>query len=353
MARSKTEGKIPGVTRRGATWRVRIRRGGFGIDQVFDTQAAAARFRADAVHRIDGDEYQDRTRERTTTFRDLLARYLKEVTPTKRGAIQEGVRLRSWMEEPFAALPLTSVASGHFAAWRDAKVKAGRAPSTISNAMNVVSAVFRLAKSEWGLDIANPLVGVRRPPPNPARTARLTAEDEARLLAACAAGPDWLAPIVRIALATAMRQGEIRGVRWEEVDLAGKTIRLSRTKNGRARDVPLLPEAEAALCAAGQPATAERRGLVFARAGRPLSQQSVSRAFGQAAGIAGLPDLTFHDLRHVATTRLAELHDNIIDLSLTTGHSDPKQLARYYNPDPAERAARIRARQAGQVKKPG
>jgi integrase len=84
-------------------------------------------------------------------------------------------------------------------------------------------------------------------------------------------------------------------------------------------------------------------GLVFPDAnGQELRQDTVTKTYSKAAERAGRSDLTFHDLRHVATTRLAPLHRDAVHLSKTTGHRDPRSLARYYNPDPIDNAAEIR-----------
>lgn len=55
---------------------------------------------------------------------------------------------------------------------------------------------------------------------------------------------------------------------------------------------------------------------------------------------AEIVGLTFHDLRHEATTRLARKLD-VLDLSRMTGHRDLKSLRRYYNPAAEEIADRL------------
>lgn len=45
-----------------------------------------------------------------------------------------------------------------------------------------------------------------------------------------------------------------------------------------------------------------------------------------------LEGLRFHDLRHEATSRIAEKVSNIIELASITGHKDVQMLKRYYNP---------------------
>ena len=57
-------------------------------------------------------------------------------------------------------------------------------------------------------------------------------------------------------------------------------------------------------------------------------------------GRAKLQDLTFHDLRHEGTSRLAKRYPNPLDLKRVTGHRDLKSLDRYYKPDLTELAER-------------
>ncbi|EQD25943.1 phage integrase family protein, partial [mine drainage metagenome] len=101
------------------------------------------------------------------------------------------------------------------------------------------------------------------------------------------------------------------------------TAHLPHTKNGSARDVPLSSRAVAILHAL------PRRidGRVFG-----LRPDSVTQAFERAAQRAGIENLRLHDLRHEATSRLAEKLPNLIELAAVTGHKDLRMLKRYYHP---------------------
>lgn len=63
------------------------------------------------------------------------------------------------------------------------------------------------------------------------------------------------------------------------------------------------------------------------------SEDSFSLRFGRQIKKFGVHDLTFHDLRHEATSRLAKLFPNPMDLKRITGHRDLKSLDRYYQPE--------------------
>ena len=66
----------------------------------------------------------------------------------------------------------------------------------------------------------------------------------------------------------------------------------------------------------------------------------------ECAEASTLPDnrmlnLHFHDLRHEATSRIAERLDNILELSAVTGHKDVRMLKRYYHPNASYLAKKL------------
>jgi len=319
-------------------WLVRIRRKDHApINRTFDTYEDAKEFADITEGRISGQEYVDKTKEQRSTLKQLLQRYLEEVTPTKKGARQEANRLNAWMAEDMATWSLLAISSTDIADWRKAREKEGKAPSTISNAMNLLSAVYRVAISEWGYRVENPVRGVARPKARPARWATLTTDDEIKLLDACRKGPSWLVWCVRLALTTAMRAGEIRSLTWAHVHPTH--VHLPATKNDSTRDVPLTHAASAVIEEMRKALPRRIDGQVF-----DITPDMLSQAFRDAAKKAEVA-ITFHDLRHIATTRLAPLHRDPLELAATTGHKTLNVLRKYYNPTPADRAADLRRRE--------
>ena len=78
------------------------------------------------------------------------------------------------------------------------------------------------------------------PKNNPPRERRLREGEFNRLNNAVGASRSWyLWPVIVLAVETAMRRGEILGLRWENIDLDKKTVFLPLTKNGSSRWVPL------------------------------------------------------------------------------------------------------------------
>jgi integrase len=131
----------------------------------------------------------------------------------------------------------------------------------------------------------------------------------------------YLLPIVRLAIETAMRQGELVSMHWTHTDLKRRTIFLAHTKNGDSRTVPLSTDAVAVLSALPY----DINGHVFPG----VTTESIKKAFIRATRRAGIEDLHFHDLRHEATTRLFERGLNIMEVATITGHKDLRMLRRY------------------------
>ncbi|MDM7975405.1 MULTISPECIES: tyrosine-type recombinase/integrase [Thalassospira] len=347
------------ITKRGpAQWQAKVRRTGFPArSKTFETFEAAKAWADVLEGKISGDEYVDKSREKALTLRDLIERYLLEVTPKKASAHTERPLLNKWLAEPFADWSLVSVQPSDFVEWRERRHNIDKAaPTTINNAMNTLSNAFKIARAEWGWNIDNPLSGIRRIEQNEPRWVELTSEDEQKLLEECSLPrhPAWLFWETRIAIETAMRQSEIRALRWEHIFPAYIHVpKMKSNRKGRAaggatkRDVPLTSKGRELIAQLrASPLPRRLDGFVF---GDPTvasategghTKDQVSRAFRRAARFAEI-NLTFHDLRHVAITRLAPLHRDALDLAKTTGHKNSHVLQRYYNPSTDDRIKEI------------
>jgi integrase len=118
-----------------------------------------------------------------------------------------------------------------------------------------------------------------------------------------------------------MRQSELVGLKWKNIDFQRRTAFLPHTKNGESRSVPLSAEALNVL--GNLPRSIS--GDVFPG----LTTTAVKKAFTRATRRAEIEDFHFHDLRHEATTRLFERGLNIMAVAAITGHKDLRMLQRY------------------------
>ena len=317
-------------------WQAQVRRRGVPPRaKSFDKRTDAERWARDLEAEADRTGWVADTRAaEKTTLGELLKRYCVEVTPAKRGAISEQSRINSILRCPIAHRTLAKLTSSDVATYRDERLKTV-APATIVRELNTISHALEIASREWGLWIPrNPVKLVRRPPVPRGRTRRLKEGEEQRLLEACDRGrTPLLKPLIKMAIETGMRRGELLDLRWEHVDLKRGVAHLPLTKNGDSRDVPLSRRAVHTL---QELRTAGVKERVF-----PMTGNAVRLAFEHLRVRAGMSDFHFHDLRHEAISRLFEKGLNIAEVSAISGHRELKMLARYTHLRAVDLVARL------------
>lgn len=353
------------LRQRDSGWQAIIRRKGYPVQsRVFPRKVDAETWAREIEAQMDRGSFVSRREAESTTLREVLERYSREVTPKKRGADQEKYRIRALLETNMARRTLAAVRGVEVARYRDDELARGLAPSTIMKALALLSHLFEVARKEWGIEVDNPVQKITKPKVDNARERRLSIDEERYLLAALDDPGDavkaekgdrrneWTPRIARFAIETAMRQGEILALDWRYVDLEKRTAHLPETKNGSIRTVPLSSIAVAIIKGEGN-VSKLRRGKVFPTTASALKQsfaRAVSRGrrlylaeckmAGREPESGFLEDLTFHDLRHEATSRLAE-RLQMHELMRVTGHKDTRMLARYYHPRAEDLARKL------------
>lgn len=266
------------------------------------------------------------------TFGDLLDRYAREVSPSKRGHRWEALKAEAFQRDPIARVMLSDLSATDFAAWRDRRLRKV-APGTVRREMVFFSAAINTARKEWRWLADNPLSDVRKPTEPPPRD-RLPTDAEIERMAHVA-GDDLTTATARafhafrFACETAMRAGEIVGLRPDDINRETRVARLRMTKNGQARDVPLSSAALALLDAL--PPADPVFGLTSAR---------LDALFRKIKKKAGVVDLVFHDSRHQGITMLSRKLD-VLALARMVGHRNLSQLQAYYNESAADLARRL------------
>jgi integrase len=251
---------------------------------------------------------------------DALDRYEREISFLKKGYHQERKRIRSWKSHPMASRFLPEIRSADIAAYRNERTRAGVSANTIRLDLAILSHLFEIARLEWGMEsLQNPVRKIRLPPVPEGRDRRLDPGELEKLLNACSVE---LSMIVRFAIETAMRRGEILSMVWERVDLDKRIVLLSETKNGKRRAVPLTGEAVSVL------RTRSESRIDGNKVWR-MGPDSVSQSFAKACRKAKIADLRFHDLRHEATSRLFEKGLSTMEVAAITGHKTLQMLMRY------------------------
>jgi len=314
-------------------WRARIRKKGFpSQSKTFETKYEAEAWERLIRSEMDRGVFISRTTAEGTTLLECLERYSNEIVPLKKGWAQDLSRIRVLKKHPLSKSYMSNIRGSDIAAFRDQMLRDQKSPSTVVKYLAIISHLFNIARKEWDMEsLANPVELIRKPVVNNARSRRLEKQEEERLLRACRAqGNVWLEPLIILAIETAMRKGELLGLRWNDLDFKDRVAYLRDTKNKTDREVPLSSKAIKTL----KDLPRSINGAVFC-----TTSYATRKAFGKVCDnatntegeLAPIINLTFHDLRHEAVSRLAELYQ-AQDLAKITGHKDLKMLLRYYHP---------------------
>lgn len=365
--------------RANGTYTARIRRHGWPAQaKTFDRLSDAEMWARALEREMDVGAFVQRDDAERTTFKQAAQRYKLEVLPTKRAQVQPRYMLDRLCEH-FGSYSLSSISAAMLSKYRDERLKVV-STQTVVHELGLVSRVFKACEMDWGIALPQgvPTARVRKPRVSNSRERRLERYEEALLLETLV-GKVYPRAAVILAIETAARQSELISMTWSDVDLRRRVARL-RGVDGRAtksgdefRDVPLSSRAVEAL--ASLPRSIDG-GRVF-----PISQNALRLSWDRALvsarrshlhrllaerldaeGIDGerevralmfkkrvpstravnllheletkdktLLNLHFHDLRHEATSRLAEklqMHE----LMKVTGHKSSSMLSRYYHP---------------------
>lgn len=300
-------------------FRARIRRRGQPEQtRTFPTRALAEAWARSIETRVDAGEVLLTREAARTTLAEALDRYDREITPAKRGARQEVRRIEAWKARSIALKPMAAIRGADVAAFRDDRLRQV-GPNTVRLELALLSHVYKIARTEWGMEgLANPCDSVRKPKAGQPRTRRLLAGELDRIMAH--ASPVLQAAIT-LAIETAMRRGELAATRREHVK--GRTLHVPATKNGDPRAVPLSLAALAAIDA--MPLRMD--GYLLGWPG--TVRDDLTHGFGEACKAAGVVGLRFHDLRREAISRLFEKGLTIAEVREVSGHKTLSQLATY------------------------
>ena len=320
------------IRKENGKWRAYIYKCGIRKTKTFETKPAARDW---ALKQEALLSEQKSNLSGKLTVRDILQRYMEEVTPTHRGERWERIRLQAFCKMPIADVLLSDLTDEHIREWRDDRLKSVSG-ATVLREWTVLSAVFSHAVTEWKLLSGNPMSSVKRPKDNPPRERRITEGEVEKLLYVAdydgVSQPKNRTQRVMLAflfaIETAMRAGEITGIKKEHINLDERTVFLPMTKNGSSRTVPLSTRAVQILKLLPD-------DDVFG-----LTPGALDVLFRKVRDKAGIADLHFHDTRHEAVSRLAKKLD-VLDLARMIGHRNLKLLMVYYNASAKELAARL------------
>jgi integrase len=352
------------IRRRGKSWVVYFRVGGRQIWRSFKTREEAELYLANAQVKRASGEFRIPVKIRFAEFaQEWLETYARvNVRPKTLDGYESSLRVHVTPE--FGELYLTEITrkaiDSFVADWASAgprfkerfrlareleqqrarserrhprAVRLGHNAKTISNALVPFRQMLGHAV-EWGYLSANPAERVRRPRAEP-NGDEMQALDAAQVRRLLAKAPAEAKPLLLSAVTTGIRRGELLGLKWGDVDWAGRRIwvrrsvgpdgRFQQPKTRRSvRAIALTPTLVSTLRLHRMASsfTGEDDLIFPSELGTPLDGRNmVRRYFEPALRKAGLPHMRFHDLRHTFASLLIAQGEHPKLISEQLGHA--------------------------------
>jgi integrase len=293
----------------------------------------------------------------SATFAAAAAGYLHHIEHV-RGREQATVRdyrgsIDGYLNPRWGQLPVDAITPDDVERLRDDLAKRELSPRTIVRHLTVAHGVFKYAIRKHGLK-SNPASAdlVDRPAVRySGEFVTLDPEQLAALVRAAVTEQD--AVLYLTAAMSGLRQGELRALRWSDIDFPGDRIHVRRSatvganakikapKSGRVRSVPMVPQVAAALAGLWRREhfTADD-DLVFGnQVGEVENDTIMRRRYFRALNDAGLPPVRFHDLRHMFGSTAVKTFP-LSDVQAMLGHAHITTTMRYVWHRPGEDDAR-------------
>lgn len=199
--------------------------------------------------------------------------------------------------------------------------KAATSPSRANRYLALIRSIMNRAERIWEWIDKAPAVTLYK---EPKRRIRYLTPDEVKAL--MQELPEHQKPVVAFSLLTGLRKGNILNLRWEQVDLMNRTIRIAGTemKNGNAHIVHLSDAAFNIIVAQ----LGKNTEYVFTWKGKKIHEINTT-AYRNALKRAGIQDYRFHDNRHTWASTLIQNGVSLYELQEMGAWKSAEMVKRY------------------------
>lgn len=342
----------------------------FRCARTFGTKSEAEAYLTRLVEQVEEAARLGLNMPSDTTLATALEEWWQEteakVSPSNLNATRN--RKLMWQRSSLAALPVRDVTRAHIKSWIAGREAQGRAGSTIRNDLQIIESMYAWLQDELEWHIDSPIKRLRKKlDPSRERDRRLTSQELAAIGRAFATireaylnrdphkdkhpghtlevelengsildlGPtenfSFVGAAFQASIECAMRQGRMLAITWRDIDFSKRVIKVNDTgpKNKKVpATVPMSPTLVAILKELHGPALKIGLALdepVFG----PLRGDRAYRYLQQVCEALGITDFTWHNLRHEACSRLAELGWTTTQIQRVSGHRSLQSLKRY------------------------
>ncbi len=232
----------------------------------------------------------------------------------------------------FGSYLLSKITPEMIEEYKSERLSTGIKKCSVNREVSCLRKIFNVAL-DWGRAIDNPVRKVKLYSEKENIRERVLTEDEEERILKVAA--PHLKPILVVALNTGMRKGEVFKLKWQNVDFDKKEIKITESKSGRERRIPINSVLFSLLNA--HKAQDGQSEYVFTNpdTGEPYTR--IKRAFSTACERAGIEDLRFHDLRHTFATRLVRRGVDLVIIKELMGHASIVTTQRYLHSQASEK----------------
>jgi integrase len=239
--------------------------------------------------------------------------------------------LKSWPE--LGGMRVSAVSVPQCREWAK-RYSSEVSPHRFNNAVAILRHVLQVA-IDRGIILTNPAESISKVTPGKKKMQIPSREDFTRIITEIRNGggavSECCADLVEFLAYSGCRVDESRYIKWEDVDLNRKEIRVNGdpkngTKRGDGRYIPVIPPMET-LLADMHSSPRYPRSEGRQKAGYVLAVRECQKAIDRACKKLQLARFTHHDLRHLFATRVIESGVDIPTLSNWLGHADGGTLA--------------------------
>lgn len=316
--------------KKGDKWRVHIYRNGERISETFRTKKEAEDWAKKKEIAAETGGIADYRAFSKTTFLEVAEKYEKDVLPTKPRAKQENIVAR--LKRDLGHLTLDKFNTKLICEYRDKLLGETtvrgekRSSSTVRRIFVTLSHIFSKASKEWEFIKNNPVLNVEKPKESKPKVRFLNKQEREKLFDACRESSNSLLyPLVVLSISCGARQGELRQLKWEDVDFEKERIILRLTKNNETRSVPLKGHALELLKKLKDNSSTE---WIFPN--KSLNGPGNFRAsWGTALKKSEVQNFTMHSLRHCCASYLAMQGYSLLVIAEVLGHKTLSVVKRY------------------------